>query len=82
MTPADTENINPFVPVDFSKVQIGTKKVEDAIYELGDFKKANPRFGDKKVVLDAIQRSDYNLMRDISNFYYKTSGIKRRDKTQ
>jgi hypothetical protein len=54
MTPADTENINPFVPVDFSKVQIGTKKVEDAIYELGDFKKANPRFGDKKVVLDAI----------------------------
>ena len=43
-----------FVPVDFSKVQIGTKKVEDAIYELGDFKKANPRFGDKKVVLDAI----------------------------
>lgn len=75
MTPADTENINPFVPVDFSKVQIGTKKVEDAIYELGDFKKANPRFGDKKVVLDAIQRSDYNLMRDISNFYYKTSGI-------
>lgn len=75
MTPADTENINPFVPVDFSKVQIGTKKVEDAIYELGDFKRANPRFGDKKVVLDAIQRSDYNLMRDISNFYYKTSGI-------
>lgn len=75
MTPADTENINPFVPVDFSKVQIGTKKVEDAIYELGDFKKANPRFGDKKVILDAIQRSDYNLMRDISNFYYKTSGI-------
>lgn len=75
MTPADTENINPFVPVDFSKVQIGTKKVEDAIYELGDFKKANPHFGDKKVVLDAIQRSDYNLMRDISNFYYKTSGI-------
>lgn len=75
MTPADTENINPFVPVDFSKVQIGTKKVEDAIYELGDFKKANPRFGDKRVVLDAIQRSDYNLMRDISNFYYKTSGI-------
>lgn len=75
MTPADTENINPFVPIDFSKVQIGTKKVEDAIYELGDFKRANPRFGDKKVVLDAIQRSDYNLMRDISNFYYKTSGI-------
>ena len=75
MTQADIENINPFVPVDFSKVQIGTKKVEDAIYELGDFKKANPRFGDKKVVLDAIQRSDYNLMRDISNFYYKTSGI-------
>lgn len=75
MAPADTENINPFVPVDFSKVQIGTKKVEDAIYDLGEFKRANPRFGDKRVVLDAIQRCDYNLMRDISNFYYKTSGI-------
>ena len=30
------------------------RTTQEAIYELGDFKKANPRFGDKKVVLDAI----------------------------
>lgn len=66
---------NPFVPIDFSKIKVGTQTLQDAIVELGDLKKVNPRIVDKKFVLDAIRKSDYITMREISNFFYKTSGI-------
>ena len=61
--------------LDFSKVKIGVKTVEDAIYNLGDLKKVNPRLGDKKEVLRAINNGDLKAMREISNFFFKTSGI-------
>lgn len=67
--------ISSHAPIDYSKIKIGTKTLDDAIVELGDLKKANPRLADKKVVLDAISNCDYKTMRDISNFFYKTSGI-------
>ena len=49
--------------LDFSKVKIGVKTVEDAIYNLGDLKKVNPRLGDKKEVLRAINNGDLKAMR-------------------
>ena len=61
--------------LDFSKVKIGVKTVEDAIYNLGDLKKVNPRLGDKKEVLRAINNGDLKAMREISNFFFKTRGI-------
>ena len=61
--------------LDFSKIKIGVKTVEDAIYNLGDLKKVNPRLGDKKEVLRAINDGDLKAMREISNFFFKTSGI-------
>ena len=61
--------------LDFSKVKIGVKTVEDAIYNLGDLKKVNPRLGDKKEVLRAINNGDLKAMRELSNFFFKTSGI-------
>ena len=61
--------------LDFSKIKIGVKTVEDAIYNLGDLKKVNPRLGDKKEVLRAINNGDLKAMREISNFFFKTSGI-------
>lgn len=71
------ENIysQPFVPVDFSKIKVGLKTLDDAVVNLGDFKKANPRLADKNEVLRAINNGDYSTMRDISNFFFKTSGI-------
>ena len=74
----DTGNINDnssFVPVDFSKIKVGAKILDDAIVDLSNYKKLNPRLGDKNEVLRAINNSDYDTMRDISNFFYKTSGI-------
>ncbi len=64
-----------FNAVDFSKIKVGIKTLDDAIVNLGELKKINPRLADKKEVLRAINNGDYETMRDISNFFYKTSGI-------
>ena len=62
--------------VDFSKIKVGLKTLDDAILDnVGEFKKANPRLGDKHEVMRAIENLDYATMRDISNFFFKTSGI-------
>lgn len=61
--------------IDFSKIRVGLKTLEDAVVEIGNFKKLNPRLGDKQEVLRAIDNSDYFVMRDISNFFFRTSGI-------
>ena len=67
-----------YVPVDFSKIKIGIKPVSDAIFKMGDFRKVNPLLADKEQVLRAIHRYDLDKMRDISNYFYKISGIYQR----
>jgi hypothetical protein len=42
---------------------------------LGDYKKANPSLANKETVLRAINNSDYEKQREISNYFFKTSGI-------
>ena len=64
-----------YTPVDFSKIKIGVKTLDDAILSLGQYKRLNPRLGDKKEVLRAMNTGSINAMRDISNFFYRTSGI-------
>lgn len=72
----DTRNaITPYEDYDFSKIKIGAQTLEDAIFTLGDFKKIDSRLADKREVLRAIHTCDYETMREISNFFYKTSGI-------
>ena len=65
-----TENLT-----DYSKIKVGTKTLEDAVYNLGTFKKSNPRLGDKATILRAIDEGDYPFLREVSDYFYKTSGI-------
>lgn len=60
---------------DFSKIRIGQKNIEDAILNLSDFKRTDSRLGDKTNILNAIKNNDQRLMREISSFFYRTSGI-------
>lgn len=70
----DPDDVNSMT--DFSKIRVGLKTLEDAVLDnIGGFKKIDPRLGDKKEVLRAIHNLDYNTMREISNFFYKSSGI-------
>ena len=61
--------------LDFNKIKIGAKTLDDAILKLGNFTKLNPRLADKMNVLRAIDTYDLETMREISDFFYKTSGI-------
>lgn len=73
-TPDSLQNI----PIDFSKIKIGIKTLDDAVLTLGSFKKINPRLADKKEVLQAIDRCNILKLREISDFFYRTSGIYQR----
>ena len=61
--------------LDFNKIKIGAKTLDDAILKLGSYTKINPRLADKENVLRAIDTYDLKTMREISDFFYKTSGI-------
>lgn len=60
---------------DFNKIKIGAKTLDDAIFHLSYLRKTNPRLADKEEVLRAINTRDYPKMREISEFFYRISGI-------
>lgn len=63
-------------PTDFSKIKIGLKTIEDVIYSnQTPLRRINPDYMDKEFVLEAINSRNYDVLRDISNFFYETSGI-------
>ena len=72
----DTNDI--YQPTDFSKIKVGLKTLDDAIVSYGTFAKTNARLGNKTTVLEAINNGDVKSLRQISDFFYKTSGIYRR----
>ena len=71
------EPYSPFTdaPVDYTKIKVGAKILEDAVYTLGDLRDANPMLSDKETILRAIDQKDYPLLREISNFFFRVSGI-------
>ena len=64
-----------YIPTDFSKIKIGLQTLEDATLDIGTFKRIDPRLADKHYVLRAIADNNLEAMRDISNFFYRVSGI-------
>ena len=62
--------------LDFNKIKVNLQTLEDAVLnDVGTFKKINPNLATKDRVLSAIDNSDYAAMREISDFFFKTSGI-------
>lgn len=68
---------NDFVPIDFSKIRVGVKSLSDAILKLGDLR-IHSDLGKKQKVLYAIHSGNLDAMREISNYFYKVSGIYQR----
>ena len=64
--------------LEFQKAKLGKQVLEDLIAELGSYKKTNSSYADKQFVLDAINAYDFNTMREISNFFFESSGIYKR----
>lgn len=61
--------------VDFGAIKVGLQQLDDATLVLNDYKRANRNLGDKEYVLKAITDGDVIRMREISDFYFKVSGI-------
>ena len=51
-------NEKPYTPIDYSKIKVGIKSLQDAVLKIGNYKKINPRLGDKEYVLKAIHDGD------------------------
>lgn len=68
-----------YVPIDFSKIKVGLQTLKDATLEdIAPLKKVNPRLCDKREIQRAIAQNDLDYMRDVSNFFYRVSGIYQR----
>lgn len=70
------ESLNPsFVPVDFSKIKLGTQTLTDAVIEIGNYKDVKGKKITKEDVMNAIAKGDLIKLRDYSNLFFRISGI-------
>lgn len=60
---------------DFSKMRVGLKSLDDAILNIGSLRTTNKYYGDKNYVLKALANKDAETIREISRYFYRTSGI-------
>lgn len=61
---------------DFSKINIGTRKVNDVFLELDTLNKiSNSNLGKKETVIRALTTRNLTEIRKISEFFFETSGI-------
>lgn len=56
-------------------MKVGMRNLDDAVMNLSIYKKINNKYGDKEFVLKAINKHDYKTLREISNYFYESSGI-------
>ncbi len=65
-------------PLEYNKIRVGVKNLDDAVLNLGSLKATDRNYGDKRVILKALADRDVPLLREISNYFYATSGIYQR----
>ena len=63
---------------DYGKIKVGTKSLEDAVLNLGSIQKATRYAINKGTVYRALLDNDVEQLREISDYFYKTSGIYQR----
>ena len=61
--------------VEYGKIKINTKTLEDAVINLGSIQNVTRGMINKAVIYRALMDNDVVRLREISNYFYKTSGI-------
>jgi hypothetical protein len=69
------EIYNSNTPVEYNKIRVGVKTLDDAVLNLGAIKQVNSIYGNKYEVLRALGEKDIEKLREISNYFYRTNGI-------
>ena len=62
-------------PTEYGKIKINTKTLDDAVLNLGSIQKITRGQMNKAVIYQALMDNDIVKLREISNYFYKTSGI-------
>lgn len=65
---------NVIPELDYNKIKVGIKSLDDAVISLGSYKKLNPRMT-KENIQKAIVTGNIDFMREASDFYFNVSGI-------
>ena len=74
MNPAIDDTNETYVPHEFGKMKVGIQSLQDAIINYGTYQRVDSTLS-KQAVLQAIKDNDVSKLREISNFFYKSSGI-------
>lgn len=67
-------NGNIIPDIDYAKMKVGIRSLDDAIINLGSYKKVNPNMT-KENIQRAISIGDIRTMREASEFFFRISGI-------
>ena len=62
----------------YGKIKVGVKTLNNATLNLGALACGNKNLANKQVIIKALAENDVPLLREISNYFYKTSGIYQR----
>ena len=60
--------------VDYGKIKVGVKTLDDAVLNLGSLKDCNKNYTSKKMVLRALADRDLPTLRAISDYFYTVNG--------
>jgi hypothetical protein len=61
--------------MDFAKIVQGMKFADDAVLDLGRYRKANSNLTDRDKLLQALKNKNYDYLRDVSGYFFNNSGI-------
>ena len=64
--------------LEYGKIKVSTKTLEDAVLNLGSLQSVTRGTINKAVIYRALMDNDVTKLREISNYFYKTSGIYQR----
>lgn len=59
----------------YGKIKVGIKTIDDAVLDLGTLKSGNRVLADKRNVLRAMSEKNIAQLREISDYFFQTSGI-------
>lgn len=68
---------NVIPDIDFAKIKVGAKQLEDAVLNLNTYSRLNPSMT-KENIQRAIVNGNIEFLREASEFYFKSSGIYQR----
>jgi len=73
---ASEEYVNPAmpIPVDYAKITVGVKKLDNPVANINYYKKINPK-ATKENVMKALHQGNVEELRLLSDFFYKNSGV-------